>query len=132
SGAGVVTILADLLGFDAYGIELDPWLVDAAARLAASVGSGAEFVAGSFVPPGLRETVEHQPADTLLETEGVDAWAELGMRLGDFDVVYDYHWPDQADFHGELLARGVRPGATVLRYSHDEGFEATIWPPSPI
>ena len=58
SGAGVVTILADLLGFDAYGIELDPWLVDAAARLAASVGSGAEFVAGSFVPPGLRETVD--------------------------------------------------------------------------
>lgn len=124
SGAGVVTILADLLGFEAYGIELDGWLVRASERLARAHGSDAEFVHGSFVPQSLREVVDDLSPDTLLETDGADAWDELGMQLADFDVIYDYHWPDQTEFHDQLLER-ARPGATVLRFSSDAGFEVT-------
>ncbi|HEU0078532.1 MAG TPA: hypothetical protein VFQ76_12820, partial [Longimicrobiaceae bacterium] len=35
SATGVITIMADLLGFEAYGIELDPALVETARGLAA-------------------------------------------------------------------------------------------------
>ncbi len=125
SGAGVITILADLLGFDAYGIEIDDWLVGQSTALADSLESDAQFVAGSFVPVWLREEVEHMPADFLAETEGADAYEELGMQLRDFDVIYDYHWPEQADLHADLLARCGRPGAVVLRFGHVEGFEVT-------
>lgn len=125
SGAGVVTILADLLGFDAYGIELDPWLVERSIDLAERHGSDATFIHGSFVPEAMRDDVEHQPADFLCEVDGQDAFAEIGMELGDFDVIYDYHWPDQHALHNDMLMRYGRPGTVVLRFSDEEGFVAT-------
>lgn len=126
SGAGVVAILADSLGFDSYGIEIDPWLVSQSEALAERHGSGATFVAGSFVPLALRDEVEHLQADFAAEIDGADAWAEMGLALRDFDVIYDYHWPEQADLHADMLARWGRPGATVLRYSADHGFETSV------
>lgn len=125
AGAGVVTILADMLGFDAYGIELDDWLVTQAIDLAERYHSDATFVAGSFVPAEVRDEVEHVPADFMSEVDGADAWDELGMTLGDFDVIYDYHWPEQADLHASLLERFGRSGAVVLRYSAEAGFEVS-------
>jgi hypothetical protein len=41
----VITILADLLGFEAHGIELDPRLVEVAPSLARRHGSRARFEA---------------------------------------------------------------------------------------
>ena len=41
SATGVITIMADLLGFEAYGIELDSALVEEARGLAAAWDSGA-------------------------------------------------------------------------------------------
>ena len=52
SATGVITIMADLLGFDAYGIELDPALVEAGRKLASRSHSNAQFAVGSFVPMG--------------------------------------------------------------------------------
>ena len=126
SGAGVVTILADSLGFDSYGVEIDPWLVSRSEELAEKFESAATFVAGSFVPLALRDEVEHLQADFATEIDGADAWSEIGMGLRDFDVIYDYHWPEQADLHSDMLARFARPGATVLRYSAEHGFEVSV------
>src|SRR3990167_1740579 len=44
SATGVITIMADLLGFEAYGIELDSTLVTTARGLATRFDSGARFV----------------------------------------------------------------------------------------
>ena len=52
SATGVITIMADLLGFEAYGIEIDADLVDVARELAAKYDSNARFAAGSFLPAG--------------------------------------------------------------------------------
>ena len=49
SATGVITIMADLLGFEAYGIELDPALVETAREMEARYGSGARFAAGSLM-----------------------------------------------------------------------------------
>ena len=54
SATGVIPIIADLLGFEAYGIELDAVLVEDARGLAAAWDSGARFAAGSFLPTGYR------------------------------------------------------------------------------
>ena len=71
SGPGVITILADLLGFDAYGIEIEPKLVEASRDLAERLGSGATFVEGSFVPLEFRDEIELLDADFLTVSEGV-------------------------------------------------------------
>ncbi|HLM69385.1 MAG TPA: hypothetical protein VK358_17730 [Longimicrobium sp.] len=59
SATGIITIMADLLGFEAYGIELDARLVQTARELAAKHGSGARFAAGSFLPSGYRYRPRH-------------------------------------------------------------------------
>src|SRR5688572_18283201 len=56
SATGVIAIMADLLGYDAQGIELDDSLVTASRELAARYDSKARFVAGSFLPTGFRFT----------------------------------------------------------------------------
>jgi predicted RNA methylase len=122
AGAGVVTILADLLGYEAYGIEIDPRLVEEARHLAAQFSSRAEFVQGSFFPPGERDRVELLDPTFHTETEGRDAWAELGLELRDFDLIYSYPWPGEEDLHDELFRRHARRGAWLLRYGSRDGF----------
>jgi hypothetical protein len=92
SATGVVVIMADLLGFDAFGIELDSGLVSIARQLADRYESRARFVAGSFLPAGYRW--RPPTGDGRLGTigQGVSAYAELGYGLDDFDVVYAYPW----------------------------------------
>ena len=54
SATGVITVVADLLGFDACGIELDPDLVAIARQLAVRYESRARFAIGSFLPAEYR------------------------------------------------------------------------------
>lgn len=124
SGVGVITILADLLGYDAYGIEIEGKLVNEAATIADRFGSNATFVEGSFVPPAYRDDIEHLSADFLTITEGADAYDELGMQLEDFDLVYSYPWPGEEDWLDELLRRHA-PQATLMQYSVSDGFTLT-------
>lgn len=97
SATGVITIMADLLGYEAYGIELDGRLVDMARQLAARFGSSARFAEGSLFPTGYR----YRPAsgDARLGTIGTgeSGYLGLGMPLDSFDVVYAYAWPGEDD-----------------------------------
>lgn len=122
SGVGLMTIVADLLGYEAVGIEIEPELVAVARGLAADAGSRAEFVEGSFVPPEAREEVHLLDADTLTVTEGRDAWDELGMDMDDFDVVSVYPWPDQTAWLVDLVRRHAAPHAVLLTYSGRDGY----------
>lgn len=125
SGAGVITILADLLGFDAYGIEIEPGLVEASQDLAEHLGSGATFVEGSFVPVEFRDEVELLSGDFVTVSEGADAYDELGLTLRDFDLVYGYPWPGEEDWMVELVRREAGPDTSLMMYSVADGFQVT-------
>lgn len=104
SATGIVTIIADLLGFDAYGIELDAGLVATARDLATRHGSGARFVAGSFMPAGYRwkpSTADVGRHGTI--GDGASAYAELGYGLDDFDFVYAYPWTGEEPMMLDLM-----------------------------
>jgi len=49
SGLGIVTGLAEILGFDAHGIEIDAELALAARRLLADVGLSSQIETGDFL-----------------------------------------------------------------------------------
>ena len=68
SATGVITIMADLLGYDAAGIELDAQLVAIARDLARKYDSRARFAVGSFLPAGYQWT--SSDGDTRLGTIG--------------------------------------------------------------
>jgi len=123
SATGVITIMADLLGFEAYGIELDASLVTTARELARTFDSKARFAVGSFLPEGY----EWKPrdGDGRLGTigQGRSGYLELGHPLDDFDVVFGYPWQgEEAMMHDLMRCYGGR-GARLLVHGTDRGVE---------
>jgi hypothetical protein len=119
SATGIITIMADMLGFEAYGIELDPTLVTVARDLARRHDSGATFVAGSFLPAGYRW--RPKSGDGRLGTigEGTSAYPELGHPLEDFDLVYGYPWSGEEAMMVDLMkSYGGRASKLLIRGEH--------------
>ena len=114
SATGVITIMADLLGFDACGIELDPDLVERAVSLAGRYGSGARFVAGSFLPAGYEYRARDGDARLGTVGEGPSGYLKLGRSLDDFDVVYGYPWSGEEALMHDLMRRYGRADALLL------------------
>ena len=121
SATGVITILADLLGFDAYGIELDEDLVREARRLAERHRVKARFAAGSFLPTGYR--FGRKTGDGRLGTIGTgrSGYLELGLPLDQFDVVFGYPWSGEEPVMLDLMSEYGRPDALLLLNSGTEG-----------
>jgi hypothetical protein len=128
SATGVIAIMADLLGYEAYGIELDPNLVRTARELAERHGSGARFAAGSFLPTGYRWKPGVGDGDSRLGTigEGDSGYLQLHHPLDDFDLVYGFPWDGEEPMMRDLMRRygargarlllnGVSPGVRVFR-----------------
>ncbi|HEX6560299.1 MAG TPA: hypothetical protein VF021_12575 [Longimicrobiales bacterium] len=114
SATGVITIMADMLGFQAYGIEIDAPLVDIARGLAAKYESGATFAAGSFLPMGYEWRDPTGDRRTGTVGEGVSGYLELQHPLEDFDIVFGYPWPGEAEIMKDVMQRYGRPDARLI------------------
>ena len=121
SATGILTIMADLLGFEAYGIELDADLVEEARGLATAWGSGARFAAGSFLPTGYR--FRDPRGDTRLGTigEATSGYLELEHPLEDFDVVYGFPWSGEESMMLDLMRCYGRSDALLLLNGVNQG-----------
>lgn len=121
SGLGVVTIMASRLGFDAYGIEAVPELVEYSESLAKRYGNHAQFAQGSFIP----DAFEWSPSngDNVVETfiDVPDGYADLDMDLRDFDLIYAYPWPDEHGLFHNIIREFGSPHATLISYDAREG-----------
>jgi hypothetical protein len=120
SGFGVVACLAALLDFDAFGIEIDGELVEAARQLAAAFGLPVEFVCSSFIPGG-ENSIEPGDHFAWLTTRGGNADEELGLGPADFAVIFAYPWPDEEQFIEALFERHAGEGALLLTYHGGQG-----------
>lgn len=115
SATGVITIMADQLGFEACGIELDGDLVEVARGLARRFGSGARFAAGSFLPAGYVWRAEGGDRRMGTIGSGASGYQALGIPLDDFDVVYGYPWSgEEAMMHDLMRSYGGRGARLVL------------------
>ncbi len=124
SATGVVTVMADVIGFDACGIELDASLVDMARALAARHGSAARFAAGSFFPAGYRWRDRDRDDRTGTLGDGPSGYLQLGRALEDFDLVFGYPWDGEAPIMHDLMRRYGRPDALLLLYDTNVGVRA--------
>jgi hypothetical protein len=118
SGFGVITCLAAMLDFDAFGIEIEEELVEAARRLADDFGLPAEFAHGSFLPADASADGEF----AWLSTEGADGHAELGLGADDFGVIFAYPWPDEEGLTEHLFEQRAAAGAVLVTYHGGEDF----------
>lgn len=114
SATGIITIMADLLGFEACGIELDEELVEIARDLARRHDSAATFAAASYLPAGYQYVAPC--GDTRLGTigDGPPGYTELGLELADFDVVFGFPWPGEEPVLHDLMAQHGNPNAILL------------------
>jgi hypothetical protein len=123
SALGVITIMADLLGYEACGIELDPALVVVARNLARRNESRARFAVGSFLPADY----EWRPrsGDGRLGTigEGPAGYADLGHPLADFDLVFAFPWTGEEPLMHDLMQRHGGSEARLLLYGVTGGVQ---------
>lgn len=139
SATGIITVMADLLGYDACGIEIDEDLVRQAREIAARHNSNARFAAGSFLPQGWRW--RPRDGDGRLGTigEGVSGCLALGVPMDDFDLVYAYPWAGEEQMILDLVRdHGAPDGRLLLHLVSDEmrlvrrgGQVERTWPAPP-
>jgi hypothetical protein len=118
SATGIIAVMADLLGYESYGIELDEHLVDIAVETATRYGSGARFAVGSFLPEGY--VWRPRDGDGRLGTvgEGASGYLRLSRPLDDFDLVYAYPWGGEEAMMRDLM-RAHGAGLLLQRVSGD-------------
>ncbi len=121
SANGVITIMADLLGCEAYGIELDSDLVRTARALASRFESKAQFVNASFLPSGFRWENPEDPGYTSTIGIGDSGYVQLGKALDDFDIVFGYPWDGDVNLMLELMRQYGRSDATLLLFHTSAG-----------
>jgi len=122
SGFDVVTCLAALLEFDAYGIEVDCTLVRASRRLAADFDLPVEFVQGSLIPAGDRTLMRTAGTFAWLATTEAPAHEELGLATADFGIIFAFPWPDKERALGQLFERHAGAGALLVTHHGGEDF----------
>lgn len=121
SATGVITVMADVMGFDACGIELDSALHAQAVALAARFDSSARFAHGSFLPAGYQWRTRDGDTRTGTIGTGPSGYLQLGRALDDFDVVFGYPWDGESAMMLDLMRQYGRADALLLLCSAADG-----------
>ena len=121
SATGVITIMADLMGFDSCGIELDSSLVQAARELAARTRSKARFAAGSFIPMGWEWRPRNGDGRIGTIGQGQSGYIELGRALADFSVVYAFPWTGEEPMMLDLMRCHGHKDALLMLHAPEYG-----------
>jgi len=120
AGFGVASCLASMLGFEAYGIEIEDELVEEARSLASDFGLDVEFTSGNFVPRQGEDQADVLAESAWLAMGGRDGHEELGLAPEDFDLIFSYPWPGK-DVIMKLFDRQAATGSLLLLYLRLEG-----------
>lgn len=120
SATGIITVMADMFGFDAYGIEIDAALVATAHEVARRHRSAARFGLGSFLPAGYRYRPRDGDGRTGTIADGPSGYLALGLALEDFDVVFGYPWAGEEAVMLDVMQRYGRADALLLLYDSDD------------
>ena len=115
SATGAITIMAEILGFEAYGIEIVGDYIEAARRLAEEFECQAEFLEGSFVPRSYRDAEDSESLEIGLP----DAYDDHVIEICDADVIYAFPWPDDREVHLDIFHRYAHPGAVYVSFDVD-------------
>jgi hypothetical protein len=116
SGFGVVTMMAALHDFTAFGIEVESELVDRARTLAGDLDIPVEFSQGSFIPSGGHRLIQYQEDVAHIETDTPSGYDEFDLEIADFDLFFAFPWPGENRFWDNLFHHYASEGALLLTY----------------
>jgi hypothetical protein len=109
SGFGTATCMAALLGYKAYGIEIEEELVRLSRAIARRLGIRAEILCTSMFPKGYDSRVNHSP----LRYDGMDC------DIDEIGLFFVYPWADERELMQELFDAVAATGAILVAYYTD-------------
>jgi hypothetical protein len=130
-GFAVATCMAALIGYSAYGIEIEPELADLADRLAADLRIPARILCTSYLPEGFEEC-DGVGGKDLLPPEATSSAGEAsdtapsyeGLDPAEVDVFFVYPWPGQEELMMDLFQLTSTEDAILLIYLGDREIAA--------
>ncbi len=120
--------MASRMGFEAFGMEAEPGLVDYADTLTAQFDADAKFVVGSFIPDQFVWNPGNGDESIATFIDDADGYGDLEIALKDFDLVYAYPWPDEHVLYKNILREFGRYDVMLLSYDAREGMEIVCFP----
>ena len=130
SGYGVGSCLASMLGFNSFGIEIEPSLVTASKALAKKTHIDITIIESDYMPEGF-ECYEGSGGAELIRPENyvcgtnehLDVSYEgMEINLDEVDVFFVYPWPGEQEFMLEFFQAIAADGALFLVYLGDDDF----------
>jgi hypothetical protein len=121
SGFGVVTCLAAFAGFRSIGIEIEPFLVEAARRLAADFHLDVQFLRDSYLPPESCDALDAAEPSLYVVAQPGEVQRTWGLTPEDFDLIYAYPGPDDDALIAAIFRRFACSGAILLTFHGREG-----------
>lgn len=130
-GFAVATCMASLIGYEAYGIEIEPELANLADQLAADLGIPANILCTSYLPEGYEEC-DGVGGKDLLPPEATISVGDAadpppsyeGLDPDEVDVFFVYPWPGQEELMMDLFQSMTTEGAILLIYLGDREIAA--------
>jgi hypothetical protein len=125
-GFGVATCMASLIGYEAYGIEIEEELADLATQLAHDYRIPVEILCTSYLPEGYEECDGVggkdllAPEATTSRGESIDTTPSYdGLDPDEVDLFFVYPWPGQEELMMDLFKAVSSEDAILLIYHGD-------------
>ena len=131
SGFGTATCLAALLGYDAYGLEIDEELVRLSRAIARRLGIPVEILCTSLFPEGYdaysgvdgaalvtpESLSDHNDND---EDRGPLRYDGMAIDIAEIGVFFAYPWPEEQELMQQLFDAVAMEGAILVVYHTDK------------
>jgi hypothetical protein len=136
SGFGTATCLAALLGYEAYGLEIDAELVQRSRAIARRLRIPVTLLCTSFVPAGYAAAAGSDgvavvtPASVsthhdTAEVRGALRYAGMASAIADIGLFFAYPWPEERALMRQLFEAVARVGALLVVYHTDT--DIRVW-----
>jgi len=128
SGFGTATCMASLLGYEAYGIEIEEELVRLSRALARRLGILVEIICTSMFPEGYdsysgvggAELVRPEScSDRDDEPRSPLRYNGMAIDVAEIGLFFAYPWPEERELIQELFDAVAAEGAILVAYHTD-------------
>lgn len=129
SGFGTATCMASLLGYQAYGIEIEAELVRLSSAIARRLGIPVEIICTSMFPRGYESLsrVDTTPCATAASFRHPDGESSRPLRYDGMDIdiaeiglFFVYPWPEERELVQALFDAVSVAGAILVAYHTDK------------
>jgi hypothetical protein len=128
SGFGTATCLAALLGYEAYGLEIDEELVRLSRAIARRLGIRVQMLCTSLFPEGYEAysggdraamVTPASVSDHNAAARGPLRYDGMERAIAEIGLLFAYPWPEERELMRQLFEAVARVGALLVVYHTD-------------